>query len=504
MSSRTPPLRRPPLFALLVASGASFALFLYRYRTVPDGLVNDSAEEALRGLLLVEQRRLEVITFVLGNSAETLWLYVLGMSATIIGPSVLAVVLPSALAAAAVVLLVALTVESLDSGVPPWIPVVLAAGSPWLLHYARSGFRAIAAPLFLAATAYLLARAARTPARLGGFVASGAAAGLSVYAYTACRILPLALALTFAVLIARDREWLRRAAAAAAGFAAVSIPNLVFLCAHPREFFGRGSYVFVGSLADRAANFAAVLLLPFHYLDRYRFVAGPGGSFDTDGTSATLTAGGLEPVPALVGIFFALGLVLALKNRRDPATIFLALTLVLSGLLLGPAGPSLTRFLLAVPALVIFASFGVATLARTPLTRAAGAAILIAIGAHALTSYFRILGSGGKDAAPFAGSAATAMGERARATFANGPVLCIVTESANVVRYLAHGTPVTVVEFYQRPFDPREARPARDVRTLFVEANPRLDAWRPEGWAEASRDSRFRILVPAVTPPTGP
>jgi hypothetical protein len=502
VSGGTPPPRRAPRLALVAAGAASLALFLYRYRTVPDGLVNDSAEEALRGLLLVEGRRLEVLTFVLGNSAETLWLYVLGLSAKLLGPSVLAVALPSALAAAGVVVLVALAVESIDPDVPLFLPVLLAAGSPWLLHYARSGYRAIAAPLFLAGTAYLLARAARTPERLAGFAAAGAAAGLSVYAYTACRVLPVALALTFAALAARDRAWLRRAGAAAAGLAAVSIPNVAFLLRHPREFLGRGGYVFVGSLADRAANVGAVLLLPFHYLDRYRLAAGPGGSFDADGTSATLTAGSLEPVPLVAGLLFALGLVLALRSRRDPATIFLALTVASAVVFFGPAGPSLTRLLLVVPALAIFGSFGAAALARTAPARAGAAAVLVAVAVYAQVSYFRALGSGRREIAPFASPAATAMGERAREAAARGPVLCVVTGSANVVRFLAHGTQTRVLEFWDRPFDPREAESAGPAVTVLVERSPRFRGWTPAGFAEGDRpDERYAEFVRGPSPP---
>jgi hypothetical protein len=501
VSGRNPPAPRPPRLALFAASAAAFALFLFRYRTVPDGLVNDSAEEALRGLRLVEERRFEVITLSLGNSAETLWLYVLGLSAKLLGPSVLAVVLPSALAAATVVLLVALAVEALDPRVPFWIPVILAAGSPWLLHYARSGFRAIAAPLFLAAIVLVFARAAKTPERLRGFVATGTLAGLSVYAYTACRILPVALAVTFAILLLRDRAWRLPTAAAAAGLAAVSIPNLVFLLAHPREFFGRGSYVFVGGLADSAAKLFAVLLLPFHYLDRYRFDAGPGGSFDTDGTSVTLTAGGLEPVSAVVGIFFACGLALALKSRRDPATIFLAATIALTVLVLGPAGPSLTRLLLVVPALVIFASLGASALAGNPRRLAACGAVLLAVSAHALVSYFRILGSGPPEATLYVGSAATAMGERARRAAADGPVLCVVAANANIVRYLAHGTSVDVVEFWRRRLDPAEIARSAPFRRLLLERTPQFGNFRPEGMREADRtDERYAEFVRPESP----
>jgi len=42
---------------------------------------NDVAEEALRGLYLVEGRHIEPMTFAVGNSAETLYLYLVGAAA---------------------------------------------------------------------------------------------------------------------------------------------------------------------------------------------------------------------------------------------------------------------------------------------------------------------------------------------------------------------------------------------------------------------------------------
>jgi hypothetical protein len=53
------------------------ALLLYAHGRVPPGLNNDVAEEALRGIYLVGGHHLEVITFAVGFSAETLYLYLI-------------------------------------------------------------------------------------------------------------------------------------------------------------------------------------------------------------------------------------------------------------------------------------------------------------------------------------------------------------------------------------------------------------------------------------------
>ena len=386
---------------------------------------------------------------------------------------------------------------------PWWIPFLLAAGSPWLFAYGRSGFRAITAPLFFALAAFLLA--SREPARPRPFLWVGAAVGASIYGYTACRLLPVALALALATVWRNDRDrrraWLRAGGAAGLGFLGVP-PEPPFLGAAPGEFLTRGST----SPSARAAGGSRTSSRPRFSRSTCRTViVSSGGEFHVfDGVSAGLTGSGLDPVLSRAGILFAGGLVWRLARQRDVTTLFLAYTLALAIALLGPTGPSLTRLLVLVPVYIVFASLGAGALMRSPGARTAVLAGLALVGAHALVRYFSRQSDPSRESRECVASVHTAMGERARAVSANGPLQCVVTESANVVRYLAHGTPVTVVEFYQRPFDPREAKPARTVRTLFVEAHPRLDAWRPEGWAEASRDSRFRVLTPAVTPLTAP
>jgi hypothetical protein len=72
-----------PVAVLLVY----LAALAFRRDAVPAGLCNDTAEEALRGAILLAERRLEPITSVLGNSAETLYLYLLGLSAGLLGRS---------------------------------------------------------------------------------------------------------------------------------------------------------------------------------------------------------------------------------------------------------------------------------------------------------------------------------------------------------------------------------------------------------------------------------
>jgi len=495
-------LGRRDRLALGAATFAYAGLLLYRYRTVPDGLVNDTAEEGLRGLILLEERRAEVLTFVLGNSAETPWLYVAGLSAKLLGPSVLALVLPSVLAAAATAAAVALLVRALEPEASLATGFLLAAGSPWLFHYGRSGLRVAAAALFCTLTGLLLARACQAPERPRAFFAAGAVAALGAYIYTTARVLPVTLVAAVAWLALRaaprDRPAARRAALMTfAGALLFSLPNLAFLAAHPREFLERGRYVYVGGAGERAANVRATLALPFGFPDAYRGQAGNGAAFDADGVSATFSESGLDPIPFWVTLLAGIGLVRMLRRPWDGPAVFLLGTLVLALAVLAPAGPSLSRLLIVAPILLALAGRGTAALRRLVPSRAAVPIVLAACGAWGIGTYFRALAR--PDPPPFVAQAATALGEHARTAAAKGPVSCVVSRDANVVRYLAHGTPTTVVEFFGVPFDPQRAAPRPDVATVLVERNPAFDAWTPDGFRETPLPGRARLLE-RVTP----
>lgn len=487
--------------ALLCGALAYAGLLLFRFRTVPDGIVNDTAEEMLKGLALVEGRRLEVMTSTLGYSAETLWLYVMGLSATLLGPTVAAAVIPSAAAAVLTAAALALLVRELEPEGSAATGFLLAAGSPWLFHYGRSGLRVAAAALFCALTGLLLARACRAPERPRGFFLAGAAAALGAYVYTTCRALPIAVVAAAAWHASRaapeDRREGRRAAGAAIlGIFLFSLPNLAFLATHPREFFERGRYVYVGGAEDRAANARATLALPFGFPDAYRGLSGTGAAYDADGVSATFSAAGLNPLPLWVTLLSGVGLMKILRMKWEGPEVFLLGMLALVLAVLAPAGPSLSRLLILLPILLALAGRGTGALTRFVPRRAAIPLALLLGAAFSISSYFRALA--GPSPPPFVAQAATALGERARLAAARGAVWCVVSRDASVVRYLAHGTATTVVEFFGVPFDRRKAAPPPEVATVLVERNPAFDGWTPDGFRDAPLPGGARLLERAT------
>jgi len=450
---------------------------VYARDRVPPGINSDAAGEAMRGVLLVEGHRFEAITFAVGNSAETLYLYWLGALIHLLGPTAMALHLACWPLALAIIWMIWKLTRRLADTVPPWIPVLTAAASLWLFHYARSGLRAITAPFFLAAVALLLDRVERRPLdRVAGWLC-GAVLGLSVYGYTSARVLPIAF-LAYAVfrLAGARGEWKAAAlryGAVVAGAAAASIPNLWFFLHRPAEFLARGNYVLSGSGTDRVFHVLFTALLPWYYPDTYRSIELP--TYQCDGVSAAMVAAGQNPVNIVMAVAMLAGLWRARRLLDRPVAGFLLAAWIAATLLLGIAGPSLTRLLVILPVYLVLASLGFGyAMEAMPRLRLLVPLAILAVAATDGYSYFSNVAA----QVVYYGAAATPMGESAAAMAAQGHrVLCIVSKDAGVVKLLTHAqeSRVQVAEFFRGPLDVSKL-PLRELRpdVLLVDDAPKF------------------------------
>ena len=451
------PRRQAMLWAAVILIVYAAAL-VYRSDRVPAGLNNDVAEEALRGLYLVEGHHFEVITFAVGNSAETLYLYLMGAAIRLLGPTTVALHLLSWIFCLACLWMIWKLLERIRDTVPAWIPLLTAACSIWLFHYARTGLRAISAPFFLCAFALLLDRVERRPEdRIAG-LASGAVLGLGIYGYTSARVLPIAFVLYVAYRLFREAgskgSLLRRYAPIAVGAFVISIPNLIFFVRQPAAFLSRGSYVLTASGGARVTNVFWTALFPLYYPEVYRSFLGAYHYFD--GVSAGLSDSGFNPVHPIFAAALIFGLYGARRYLDRPAAIFLLAAWVTTVLALGIAGPSLTRLLVILPVILVFAALGFDQLRRWN-SRLWIAAMMLILFAGVSDGYAYLSGRG--EAAAYYAASATAIGQQAAALARQGRrVLCIVSRDASVVRLLTHGMEdrVKITEFYQRPLNPGE------------------------------------------------
>lgn len=451
---------RSRLATTIILLAYLLALMLWR-DSVPAGLNNDVAEETLRGLLLLDAGRFEVITSVIGIPQETLYLYLTATAAKILGTTTLAPQVVGWCFALATVWMLMRLVERILPRAPAWIPWLVATSSVWLFHYSRTGLRAVSAPFFLLAFSLLLERAERpshlaSPASYASACAAGAVLALGIYSYTACRVLAVALLLHTVTRVIRETHirphLLRLYAALLLTAGVVSIPNLLYLLQSPHDFLFRGGYVLTHDFTGVGTNLAASFLLPFHYLDRYRSLFGTHHVFD--GVSASLTTAGIAPLHPVIAIAFAAGVIASLRRSGPTVVPFLLWTLLSATLLLGIAGPSLTRFFVALPAYLVFATIGFATLtARYPRIRPFVLAALSALLLSAAHGYFVEFADNDK-AQKYFSPAATPIGQRARELAGQDlRVIALVVKDANVIAYLNYDRPGTVIvlELPRRP-----------------------------------------------------
>ncbi len=401
----------------IIGLGAAAYLGLHALAAgrVPPGAAADPVIEALRGLRLVLLRRFEVLTVAIGPSAETLWLYVTGASVAVLGPTRTAFLVPSILAATATLVLVAALVRRVRPPLPIGLALLVPASSLWLFHSGEVGLRASAAPLVLLGACFLLDDRAEKDVADRPF-AAGVLLGLGVYAYSACRLLPIAWVLHFAL------RWHRTPSARPAlgrearrlllAFALVSIPNLLFLFRAPGLLLDRGYYVSRGTPLDKLGNVLATFLLPFVYPDRYRVWIGSGHVFDATGVA--LTASGVDPFDLVAGPLAVLGLLAWRRGRESAALSYLLVTWAAGSVLLGLYGPSLTRLLILLPAWLVFAALGCdALLSRAPRLKLPLAALLVLSMCLQARAWISTFGRS-ESAALYFHEAATAMAERAR------------------------------------------------------------------------------------------
>jgi hypothetical protein len=477
----------PSWFGIVLALALYLLALNVMRDQVPAGLNNDAAEEALRGVYLLEGARFEAINLysvnraniAFGHSSETLFLYFLGAAARLMGTTTLAIHVTTWLFALASIWLLCQLTQRIEPALPSWVPLLLAISSVWLFHYARSGLRANTAPVFLLAFTLLLDRTERSAPRWRIGLACGVALGLSLYGYTSCRVLPIAFTIHALVCLWRSagkrNDLLRRYAAVLAGALAASIPNILSLWRQPEEFLFRGSYAVLGGLPAQALNVLWTFLLPFYYPE-FRTAVGPTHRFD--GVSISLTVAGLWPLYPIVGAAFLVGLGRAWSRRRETVVSFLLCAWLTGTVALGISGPSLTRMLLLLPVYLVLAALGVGPALRMRGARPVAGAVLLLMTTVQARDYFVTFAQNPSSRREY-GAVATSMGKRARALAAEGNrVLCVVAGGANVVHYLTHDFHeyVRVSEFWYRPANPHEI-PLLQFRpqVLLVERDPRFE-----------------------------
>ncbi|HET8945890.1 MAG TPA: glycosyltransferase family 39 protein [Candidatus Polarisedimenticolia bacterium] len=408
------------------------------------------------------------------------------------------------------------------------VAMFFLAVSPWHLLYSRVGERTILAPLFMLLTAGLFLRALPT-GRIADHLLWGLALGLGFWTYTTFRAVPIAIAAFWVWRTLRRRTgWdfkplLAGAGLAAAGFLFV----MLFSGMSPLGFLLRGAYAATPPKTNWALNLFHAVTMPQYYPSDYAVIQ--NDAFISDGISPTYGIIGLEPDTLLLAAFSALGLIFvagmafskpaarsrdaepALGEPRDAPALLVFLVLA-TWLTIGWLGPSLTRLLMILPCLVLFAALllvrvwdDIAALwppLSSWIAAAASAGLLVLACAQGFSNLFLLAGRSERAMQHF-GAPQTIMGMFVRSLPADHSVVVLHTLRVDTLTYLIGTRPrvklltdtrkvslddvvktphtVTFVVEYARPF----AEPLRALMTRFPQgdmtqvADARLDPDKP-------------------------
>lgn len=464
------------LVAILVLGG--LYLRLYRIDLVPPGLNNDEAINALEIRDIQDGRPFATLT-KRGLNRETMFHYlgafafrcteieinllkampaVFGLTQKVVADPMMTLIFPlrSVAIAAGTLTLLALYLFARDRF--GWLVALLAtaflAVSPWHIHYSRVGERAVLAPLFAIATVGFFLKALES-GRTRDHLAWGASLGLGLWSYTSFRAVPIAM-LAFALLRGRlgwgagrkDDPRARRALLIATGLAGALLIVLMLLSGlGPLGFLTRGSYA---TLIVPKANFALNLLssgLMAHYVPQ-RYAVIQSEAFISDGMSPVFGLIGLPPETTVVAALSLLGLAYAIwraLRRQDATTALIVLCFLTLVLTVGLAGPSLTRMLVNVPWLCLFAALiarrlfeDVAAL-RPPLTLWLGGLLIVPLLAWSVTqgcTHYFLRAGRSEVAMQHFGANQTIMGMFVRSLPQDRVVYVLHTLRVDTLRYL--------------------------------------------------------------------
>lgn len=364
--------------AVVLTIGVFF--IVYRYDEIPAGLNHDAAWEGLYALRILNG---EPYTAYAREAwgRETLTFYFRAVSIWWMGPTALAVVVPSMVAGVLMLPFFYGWLRSLFGARLALIATLFLAAAGWHLVFSRTGWRSDFQPLFMAATCYFFFRGMQRRRALD-FALAGLALALTLNTYNAARVFPAVFGLW--LLIALPQSWTLsgfvRRYGVGLGFMglafAVAIAPLAWFAYHHWDAFMGRATALRGATAFADAARATLLLFNFSGNGDDFFVREPALEF-----------------PAAV--LFVFGLLWTLLRIRDPRAQFLWIG-ILVGLVPGMvSAPNLNRNVGTMIFVFAFVGLGALFFARQlrALAPRAGAALslafLIGVGGAAVGAGYR-------------------------------------------------------------------------------------------------------------------
>jgi 4-amino-4-deoxy-L-arabinose transferase-like glycosyltransferase len=368
-------------------------LRFYRLGTWPPGLYHDEAFNGLDALRVLEGER--PIFFEANNGREPFFLYCIALAVAWLGRTPYAVRVMAAALGTLTIPVTFLMARALFGERAGLWSAWLVAVAPWPINLSRVGLRAVSMPPLVALGVWLwwTGRGQKAGRRRWYLVLGGVFLGLSLYTYTAARLIPVAVALfaLFQVLARSERrhrdEFLYLALAAVL----VMVPLLAYGITHWDTFAGRPGQVSIVSPDVNHGNLLGMLS---------GNVAQAVGLFTFRGDSIPRHNVPLRPVfDPLISVFFVVGVLLSLVGARKGGAHALALVWVavmLVPTILAEDCPHFLRAVGVLPMAMVFPALGLEWTAshlrrRVPpwAIELVIATILLASAAWGILGYYR-------------------------------------------------------------------------------------------------------------------
>lgn len=363
---RWPKWAEPLLLAALLALAAG--LRLYDLNRLPPGLWFDEGLDGLNALSILHERHFRLYfdnrEFFDGkatNAEEPMFHYLLALSIAILGPTVLALRIASASIGILTVAVFYGMVRTIWDRRMALLSAFLLAMFRWHVHFSRTAFRTILAPLFACLFFWLWWKGVEQHRR-SHLILAGVALGLGCYTYFAFQlILPAWLGYWFVRWLCekeRRRDLVKGLIWPAASALVVLLPLLVYFVANPDVATGR-----VGSLSIFEKGWAeGWRILAQNSRDNLRHFWWRGDHVAKHNIPSMAV---FDPLTSAV---FALGLLATLFGvRRDTRNVLVLLwaACLACASIFSFGAPNLLRTLGMVPAVVVILSNGYSLIGRT-------------------------------------------------------------------------------------------------------------------------------------------
>jgi 4-amino-4-deoxy-L-arabinose transferase-like glycosyltransferase len=358
------------IFLLIIAIAIFFRFF--QLSSIPPGLYHDEAINANEAFFSLENANYRIF-YPENNGREGLFIWLISLSFSVFGVSILAFkFIPAIIGTLTVIGLYLLTKELFSLSAnhkPKAVNIALLSSfflaiSFWHVNFSRIGFRAILVPFLLVFSFYFLIKGFRKQSK-NSLILSGFIFGLGLYTYTVFRLAALLLGtilLLFYVLYKKEnlrKNFLKDASYILLAILIITIPIGIYYLNNPENFLGRTGQVSVFAQENPIKAFIQSMLV---HLASFNFYGDANWRHNFSGN---------PQLSLLVGILFLIGIFLSFRElisslKQKSYSLSIIHLILISWLLIMTIPAALTyegiphalRTIGTIPVIYIFAALG--------------------------------------------------------------------------------------------------------------------------------------------------